>query len=127
MRAEEIRAITKVSAHPRPKKGHRKETVHENIRQYTISQDSQQLQQARHSVWMELHAGRVSGCADDQGGQTNKVRGSLQAGAPKEAGDGDPFFGVTREAGKLAAAYTGWRESTGSVRAGGPYGHGLAT
>ena len=76
---------------------------------------------------MELHAGRVSGCADDQGGQTNKVRGSLQAGAPKEAGDGDPFFGVTREAGKLAAAYTGWRESTGSVRAGGPYGHGLAT
>ena len=50
MSGEEIRAKTKVSAHRRPKKGHRKETVHANIRQYTISQDSQQLQQALHSV-----------------------------------------------------------------------------
>ena len=46
MQNEEIRAITKVSAHRWPKKSHRKETVHANIRQYTVSQDSKQLQQA---------------------------------------------------------------------------------
>ena len=32
-----------------------------------------------------------------------------------------------RAAGKLAAAYTGRRKPTRSVRAGGPYGRGLAT
>ena len=55
IRGEEVRAITKVSAHRLPKKGRRKETVHTNIRQYTFSQDSQQLHQARHSVWMDNH------------------------------------------------------------------------
>ena len=55
MRGEEIRAITKLSPHRRPKKGRRKETVHANIRQYTFSQDSQQLHRARHSVWMDNH------------------------------------------------------------------------
>ena len=54
-RGEEIRATTKVSAHRCPKQSHRKETVHANIRQYTFSPDSQQLQQARHSVWMDNH------------------------------------------------------------------------
>ena len=55
MRGEEIRAITKLSPHRRPKKGCRKEIVHANIRQYTFSQDSQQLHRARHSVWMDNH------------------------------------------------------------------------
>ena len=40
IQGEEIRAITKLPAHRRPKKGRRKETVHANIRQYTFSQDS---------------------------------------------------------------------------------------
>ena len=55
MRGEEIRAITKVSALRRPKKGRRKETINANIRQYTFSQDSQQLHRTRHSVWMDTH------------------------------------------------------------------------
>ena len=55
MRGEEIRARTKVSAHRRPKRGHHKETVHANIGQYTISQYSQQLQQACLSVWIDNH------------------------------------------------------------------------
>ena len=55
MRGEEIRAITKLSSHRRPNKGCRKEIVHANIRQYTFSQDPQQLHRARHSVWMGNH------------------------------------------------------------------------
>ena len=48
----------------------------------------------------ELETGRTG----DQGGQAEEVSSYC----------------------KPAAAYTGWRESTGCVRAGGPYGRGLA-
>ena len=55
MRGEEVRARTKVSSHRRYKRGHRSAVTHANIRQYTFSQDSTQLQQARHSVWRDNH------------------------------------------------------------------------
>ena len=56
MRGEEVKARTKVSTHRRYKKrGHRSAVTHANIRQYTFSQDSTQLQQARHSVWRDNH------------------------------------------------------------------------
>ena len=55
IRGEEIRVRSKVSAHRRRKRGHRKETTHENLRQCTTSPAFQQLQQARHSVWIDIH------------------------------------------------------------------------
>ena len=56
MRGEEVRARTKVSTHRRyTRRGHRFMVTHANIRQYTFSQDSMQLQQARHSVWRDNH------------------------------------------------------------------------
>ena len=56
MRKEEVRARTKVSTHRRyRKRGHRSAVTHANIRQYTFTQDSAQLQQARHSVWRDNH------------------------------------------------------------------------
>ena len=56
MRGEEVKARTKVSTHRRyRKRGHHSAVTHANIRQYTFSQDSTQLQQARHSVWRDNH------------------------------------------------------------------------
>ena len=56
IRGEEVKARTKVSAHRRyTRRGHRSAVTHANIQQYTFSQDSTQLQQARHSVWRDNH------------------------------------------------------------------------
>ena len=45
-----------MSTHRRfTRRGHRSAVTHANIRQYTFSQDSTQLQQARHSVWRDNH------------------------------------------------------------------------
>ena len=52
----EVKARTKVSTHRRyTRRSHRSALTHANIRQYTFSQDSTQLQQARHSVWRDNH------------------------------------------------------------------------
>ena len=56
MRGEEVRARTEVSTHRRyTRRGHRSAVKQANIRQYTFSQDSTQLQKARHSVWRDNH------------------------------------------------------------------------
>ena len=67
-----------------------------------------------------------TGRTGDQGGQAEEVSSYHQSTTAEEAGDGGPGVGFASAAGKPAAAYTRWRESTGCVRAGGPYGRGLA-
>ena len=65
-----------------------------------------------------VKAGEEAG--SDQGGQESEVSSYHQARTAEEAGNGGPRMGFARVVGKPATAYTGRREQTEKVRAGGP-------
>ena len=88
--------------------GHRSVVTHANIREYTISQDSTQLQQARQSIWRGNHVltptSQSTGLAETSALHSSNLRDNDQE---QEAKEGKIYLAIP-EHGKLwAITYTG--------------------